>query len=132
MKKPSIKHAVYLIILLGIVLYRYNVLKIPTKEFEEETTIIDNLRSKKLIYTQHAECRMDCRYISEEEIKAALQSGRINHQKSDLKDQPCPTYAIEDRTADGQSIRIILADCMDVVKVVTAIDLDEEHQCDCQ
>ncbi|MEZ5023604.1 MAG: DUF4258 domain-containing protein [Chitinophagales bacterium] len=133
MKKPSIKHGVYLIILLGIVIYRYSNLFTPSNDNKEfEITVLDELRSKRLIYTKHAECRMDCRFISEEEIAEALRSGQINYQKSDLNDTPCPTYAVEDNTPDGQRVRIVFADCDDVVKVVTAIDLNGEYSCHCK
>ena len=75
---------------------------------------------------------MECRYISEQEIKNTLKNGSINPVKSDPNDKPCPTYAVENNTADGQTVRIVFADCDDVVKVVTAIDLKESHKCNCK
>jgi len=43
--------------------------------------------NKKLIYTKHAECRMDCRYISEEEVNFIRKSGNVNYRKSDVEDK---------------------------------------------
>ncbi len=132
MTKPSPKHLVYLVMLLFIILFRY--LNAPKSDanVNDKTEIIEQLQSKRLIYTRHAECRMNCRFINESEIKAALRTGRINYHKSQPNDQPCPTYAIEDNTQDGQRVRIIFANCDDVVKVVTAIDLNRAHKCDCR
>src|SRR3954462_3185913 len=35
-----------------------------------------------LIYTKHARCRMDCRHISEADIKEVLREGHVNEAKS--------------------------------------------------
>lgn len=85
-----------------------------------------------LVYTHHARCRMDCRHITETEVREVLEEGTVNETKSDATDRPCPTYAIEDRTKEGQHLRIVFARCDDVVKVVTCIDLDEEFSCHCE
>lgn len=126
--------------LIGIVVLRYynagnpnnNQNTTNTVDISNENDIIAAMQQKRLVYTRHAECRMDCRYISESEVKAALRNGRINERKSKPNDQPCPTYAVEDNTADGQTVRIVFADCDKVVKVVTAIDLKGEYDCYCK
>lgn len=84
-----------------------------------------------LHYTKHARCRMQCRDITEAEIREVLQEGHINYQKSDLQDRPCPTYAIEDQVADGQNLRIVFGLCGREVKVITCIDLEQDHDCAC-
>lgn len=91
-----------------------------------------NTTNKKLIYTKHAECRMDCRYISEQEVNFIRKSGNINYRKSDMQDRPCPTVAKEGRTKDGQMVRIVFAECDNTTKVVTAIDLENEYKCKCK
>lgn len=86
-----------------------------------------------LIYTKHARCRMDCRHISEADIKEVLREGHINEAKSQQNQKPCPTYAIEDnRNSDGIRLRIVFAKCDNEVKVVTCIDRDDEFACDCK
>ena len=86
-----------------------------------------------LIYTKHARCRMDCRHISEADIKEVLREGHINEAKSQQNQTPCPTYAIEDnRNSDGIRLRIVFAKCDNEVKVVTCIDRDDEFACDCK
>jgi hypothetical protein len=94
---------------------------------------LEELSYQKLEYTKHGACRMECRGITEEEIKGVLKTGKVNYDKSGVRDKPCGTYAVEGTTKDGQHIRIIIADCDTISKVVTAIDLDtEKDTCDCK
>ena len=83
-------------------------------------------------YSRHAQCRMDCRQISQAEVKEIMTEGKINYKKSDLKSAGCPRYALEGRTTDEQRVRIIFAQCDDSTVVVTVIDLDKEHICNCE
>lgn len=83
------------------------------------------------VYTKHAHCRMECRSITETEVNEILETGHVNERKSDPNDKPCPTQAIEGRSSDGQLIRVVLAHCGDVDKIVTVIDLDAERDVDC-
>ena len=87
---------------------------------------------KKLIYTHHAKCRMDCRYISKKEVGEVLKNGKINKRKSNPNDPRCPTVALEKVTSDGQTVRIIVADCDEVAKLVTVIDLKNKYNCVCK
>lgn len=101
------------------------------------TVKLEELAYQHLEFTKHGLCRMQCRNITEEEIKGVLKSGKINYGKSKVRDTPCGTYAVEGNTSDGQNVRIIIADCDTISKVVTAIDLNNENEdkgkenCDC-
>ena len=123
--------AVYglLAIIVSFLLWRYQTPKeyVPTQQDD----INQRLSSKALEYSRHAECRMDCREISKQEVKNAMYAGKYNPAKSQQPDGGCPRFAMEDRTDDGQRIRIIFAACDDKTVVVTAIDLGEDHQCHC-
>lgn len=85
-----------------------------------------------LIYTRHARCRMGCRHIDGDEIREVLRNGTINWQKSDLRGDPDPKYAVEGETHDGQQVRLIIAQSLRGSVVVTVIDLGEEWKCDCK
>jgi hypothetical protein len=85
----------------------------------------------KFYFTKHARCRMKCRQITQQEVKEILAEGEINYSKSNLNDPQGPTYALEGITDDRQSVRIIFAPKQQHMSVVTVIDLDVEHQCDC-
>lgn len=82
-------------------------------------------------YTEHAKCRMQCRKISQAEVEDIMQEGKINYSKSDTKDKPCPTYALEGITKDEQRVRIVFAQCDYKTKVVTCIDLNTDWECHC-
>jgi len=90
------------------------------------------LTDNEIVYTAHGKCRMDCRKIDKSEIAYILKNGKINQRKSDANDTPCPSYAVEGRTPDGQLVRIVFADCNNATKVVTAIDLENNYDCYCK
>lgn len=76
---------------------------------------------------------MECRHISEADIREVLREGYINDAKSKPGDLPCPTYAIEEkRHRDGVRLRIVFARCDGGIKVVTCIDRDDEFACNCK
>lgn len=122
---------VFGVVLGSIIMYFFvfkdrNVYKSPGE------VIHGKLQEHPLEYSKHAQCRMRCRGISEDEVKAILQNGDINYNKSEVHDKPCPSYAIEGKSADGQELRIVFAACDSVTKVVTAIDLGlEQDTCSC-
>lgn len=98
----------------------------PNQENESE-----DFRTHKIIYTKHALCRMQCRHIDESEIKEIMQTGKLNLAKSYKYDKPCPSYALEGITHDYQSVRIIIADCENIAKIITVIDLKTNYSCNC-
>ena len=94
---------------------------------------VEELSWQRLEYTQHADCRMKCRNITEAEIKQVLKSGKVNYDKSDVHHKPYPTYAVEGPTRTGKSLRIIIDDVDTISKIVTTIDLKMENDsCDCK
>ena len=84
-----------------------------------------------LEYTKHARCRMDCREISKEDINEIMRKGIINFSRSDRRDKPCPTYTLQGVTSDGESLRVVFAQCNKETKVVTAYNLKKEFECHC-
>lgn len=100
---------------------------------------LEELGWQKLEYTKHGTCRMECRHITEAEIRELLGTGatqgkgKVNFDKSEVHDKPFPTYAIEGTTTSGKSLRIVIADCDTISRVVTAIDLKMENDsCECR
>lgn len=103
----------------------------PKQPAEEGNELNRQLSSQRIYYTKHARCRMDCRHISEAEVLEVLQRGKENRRKSEPNAPDCPKYALEGVTKDGQKVRMIFADCNNETRVITVIDLNNEHQCDC-
>ena len=135
MKSNSLKIFLVVILLSAVLFARfYKGVKHtnqPSYSSSDQQNVIDP--NAHLIYTKHARCRMDCRHISEADIKEVLREGHVNEAKSQQNQSPCPTYAIEDnRNSDGIRLRIVFAKCESEVKVVTCIDRDDEFACDCK
>jgi len=119
-------------VLLGSVLMYFYVFKDRDIYKSPQQVITEKLEKGKFEYTKHGACRMDCRGISEAEIKDILKNGDINYKKSDVHGKPCPSYAYEGRTNDGQEVRIVFGSCDSITKLITAIDLKvEKDTCDC-
>jgi hypothetical protein len=110
----------------------------PKKPSEKPTNSKDfadlRFHNKPVVLTQHAKCRMGCRQIDASEIQEMLDNGTINQRKSgQSKDEStCPTVALEGKTHDAQTVRIVVAECADKAKIVTVIDLKNEFKCDCK
>jgi Domain of unknown function (DUF4258) len=88
-------------------------------------------RTDFLEYSNHAKCRMQCRKISQAEVEEIMQDGKINYNKSDIKNARCPRYAVEGITQDNQRVRIVYAQCDEKTEVVTVIDLETDWNCSC-
>jgi hypothetical protein len=84
-----------------------------------------------LILTNHAKCRMDCRNITEQEIKEIIHDGKVNYSKSGTGTKGDETYTLEGYSNEHQHLRIIVAPESDGLVVITCIDLDNEWQCNC-
>ena len=81
-------------------------------------------------FTKHARCRMDCRHITQKEVKEIVLQAEVNYNKSRLDAPNGPTYALEGYTSkDKQHVRIIVAPKQKHLSIVTVIDLDEDWEC---
>ena len=82
-------------------------------------------------YTRDAECRMNCRHISKEDIGDVMHRGVIIFNKSNLRERPCPTFTVQGYTDNGENIRIIFQQCRGITKVVTCYNMKKDFNCDC-
>ena len=129
MNKKSISILLFVVIAILTWLFKNGGTERPTND---DNGLVINRNPRELIFTKHARCRMDCRFFTEQEVRAILTNGTINNAKSNPTDKPCPSYAIEGITADGQHARMVFASCdAQTVKVVTCIDLEHQYQCSC-
>ena len=137
-KKVSNKVTLIIIAILAVIAFGVKKCKQSQNNYPERTLSVneDDWRHHKIIFTKHARCRMECREITEEEVEYILENGIINEEKSKEENEEaaghCPTYALEGNTKDGQHVRVVFGACEKITKVVTAIDLDEEHKCNCR
>jgi Domain of unknown function (DUF4258) len=81
-------------------------------------------------FTKHARCRMECRSITQKEVKEIVRKAEVNYNKSELDAPQGPKYALEGYTSkDRQHVRIIVAPKQKHLSIVTVIDLDKEWEC---
>jgi len=81
-------------------------------------------------FTKHARCRMDCRQITQKEVKEIVRKAEVNYNKSELDAPKGPTYALEGYTSkDRQHVRIIVSPKQKHLSIVTVIDLDKDWEC---
>lgn len=139
MNKKWLPFAVIIILAIALFFIKRSQNDTPTdtndKKKETTTTVNRNRGFDRRIsfieYTEHAKCRMLCRKISQSEVEEIMQDGKINYNKSDVNDTPCPTYALEGVTHDGQKVRIVFGQCDYKTKVITCIDLNTDWECHC-
>ncbi len=122
-------------ILVGTVLTKNKGCQMPNSSKLEE------LSSQTLVYCNDSMCSITEAEIVE--LVGAWKSGttqivgkgKVNFYLSDPRSEhnSFPTYAIEGITKSGKNLRIFIADCDTISKVVTAIDLKMENDsCDCK
>lgn len=104
-------------------------------EYNSETvTVTDDWeidRHTKITYSKHAICRMDCRFIDEEEIREVLMQKNIDYDRTRVSHQG-ESRAYEGMTRDGQEVRIVISEkSSGHVHVVTVIDLKNDWSCAC-
>lgn len=87
--------------------------------------------STHLILTKHIKCRMDCRHITEDEIKEIIKNGEINYNKSGTGSKGDSTFALEGFSHENQHIRVVVAPESEGLVLITCIDLDKEWPCNC-
>lgn len=92
---------------------------------ERDAQLLAKMRRLPLTVTEHADCRMDCRHISREEVDAVLTSGSINSRKSEPGLRPCPKYVI-DGSPGGKNVQCVVSACPQATNLVTVIDLDTD------
>lgn len=75
---------------------------------------------------------MECRHITEEEVKEILQTGEVVANKVE-EDSRGKTYPIDGRTKEDKMVRIVVAPKRNNLVIVTVIDLDNDWPCgDCK
>ena len=86
------------------------------------------VKTGQLLYSGHANERLHERRIIKPEVEVVLTSGHHEARKDQFNQQHGVwDYAIRGKTADGRSLRIVVALIEPKVLIVTAIDLDKEE-----
>lgn len=99
---------------------------------KDSSRVADVFRDAEATYffTKHARCRMDCRHITQKEVKEIVKQANINYAKSEPDAPRGAKYALEGYTSkEQQHVRIIVAPKERHLTIVTVIDLDDDWAC---
>jgi hypothetical protein len=95
--------------------------------------VLDGMLRRPLVFTEHAACRMDCRFVTQRQVHATLRHGLLNVQKSDPGLKPCPKYVVDAEVAAGggrsKTVQGVFAACPHETRVLTVIDKDTNWPC---
>ena len=136
--KKALPYILLFVIGFFIVLFKYcSKNKTTNPKKNTETAVKDqrglNRNPSQINYSKHAKCRMNCRQITESEVKDMIATGTINYKKSDLQKEDCKKrYAVEGYSKDNQHLRIIAVPCANEITIVTCIDIGAEWECHCE
>jgi hypothetical protein len=91
------------------------------------TPVPDNVRKSDLVYTQNAECMMQCLNISKGEIRTVIDStGYVEMDSSNLKGK-CPIYIIK----SDDDLRVTLSFCDSVANILDVKHMSVKDSCRC-
>mmetsp|Transcript_13610 Transcript_13610/g.23033 ORF Transcript_13610/g.23033 Transcript_13610/m.23033 type:complete len:154 (-) Transcript_13610:427-888(-) len=102
----------------------WGTVKSEREKLETSKSIRTRLASKPIVFSEHAACRMDCRFVGKKEVFSLLQNGNFSKKHSNPEARPCPRYALEEGRVRG-----VFADCYNTTPVVTIIDTVTNHPC---
>ncbi|HMO32582.1 MAG TPA: DUF4258 domain-containing protein [Lacibacter sp.] len=137
--KKALPYILFALLVVTALLLRNGCSRVPVTDTSRKETatssgkrILERFRDPGQVYyfTKHARCRMQCRRISQEEVKEIVQLAQVNYRKSDLQAAGGPTYSLEGTTRrDRQRIRVVVAPKQRHLSIVTVIDLDYDWEC---
>ncbi len=114
-------------IIVGSVMVYFTLIKDRDRTYWlPENRVKNNILNSKIIYSPHAKCMMACREIDEASILNVLKNGDVNFSESNIRDTPCPSYAIDGTITGNKKIRIVVTTIDSISEIETAIDLNEK------
>ena len=95
----------------------------------KNVSTLNLLKRKPLKYTRHGECRMNCRHVTDRNIKNLLKTGKIDWAKSTPRPHSgCPVYRIKSNTSKRQLAGVFGA-CKSSTDLVTVINTGRNWVC---
>ena len=75
-------------------------------------------------------CKLNCMGLNNDTLFfAAIKTGHINYERSDVHADPCGTYVIESPADSKLSFTLLVQDCKTVSEV---LDITSDKTCDCK
>lgn len=103
------------------------------RQAKKSDRILQSMRRNPLHITEHAACRMDCRFVTRKEILQSLFRGRVNTRKSVPGESPCPKYVVDAEVTTEQgrrkTIQSVFSACPTETRLITTIDTSTGWPC---
>jgi hypothetical protein len=84
-----------------------------------------------LSYTGQVLARMTCDGISKDDVEEVMENGVINLGKGNRRARPCPSFALQGTTEDGEYIRVLFSQCAGETKVLECYSLRKKTAYPC-
>jgi hypothetical protein len=91
-------------------------------------SVLKKLRDSEIIYTQNAECMLQCLNISKKEVHIVLDSGIVDMEKSNTNGS-CPIYIINSSKDDD--IQVTVSACDSIANVLDVKHASAKDTCRC-
>ncbi len=95
------------------------------------TVKLEELYSQWMRYDETARCQMNCRGISEKEVRGILEKGSVNYSESNVHEKPFGRYAV-DVEAKGKELRFIIEDRDTLSMVMKVLIVEGKDTCICK
>lgn len=120
---------VILSLILVLALLAFTFMKVRFWEPKRKLTF--NRNPYRIEYLQLALCRMDCHHISANDITEIIKTGKVNVEESNLKNKPCPLFAVQGVTKKRVDLQVFIIQCGRVAKVINCSSPQTDFDCQC-
>lgn len=104
---------------------------IRVRYWEPKKKLAFNRSPSRIEYTRLALCLMDCYHISANDIADIFKTGKVNTDKTNLKEKPFPVFAIEGITSNKFNMLMVVIQSGNVAKIKSCYRADETFICNC-
>ena len=96
-----------------------------------QNRVLEKIRKTELLFTNNAECMMQCLNISKGEIRKVIDSlGVVNFDQSNVHTSSCHIYMVEDK--DRYEMQFLVESCDSTSTILNVSKTNAEKQsCDC-
>ena len=115
---------IFVVVLLGY-------LFIKMRFWEPRKKLSFNRNPSRIEYAKLALCRMDCYFISANDITEIFRRGEVDLDNSDLNKRPCAIFTIQGKTKKTMNISISITQCGTVARVTNCFNTDRTIVCNC-
>lgn len=92
----------------------------------------EELYTQPIEFLNDSSCKLQCRGITENEIKEVLKNGNVDYSRSNVHAKPFARYTVEGSSNNGKLICVLADDCDTITKIISAIEVNNKTDtCKC-